>query len=189
MNDLRAEIEEMEQAFEVGNLDRLKELLPPLVAMEVPAAIRIASSFFEPGTPEEECDRIYVKGMFRAAELGDPRAKYQVGIFYDLGEYGVPQDKVRAANIFKELAEGGDVHCMWIYACELIWGAGSFPKSTGEGLNLLKKSALGGSAGACMTIAQFHDQGEFGFERSVQLRDKFRKLALEHDDTTWDPYA
>lgn len=189
MKELRSDIEKIEQAYVDGDFDLLKELLPPLVAMEVPAAIRIASSFFEPGTPDEECDRVYVAGMFRAAELGDPRAKYQVGVFYDLGEYGIPEDKVRASNIFKELAGNGDVHCMWIYACELIWGTGSFPKSTAEGLDLLKKAALGGSAGACMTIAQFHDQGEFGFEKSVELRDRFRKLALEHDETTWDPYA
>lgn len=188
MNELRAEIDRMERAFEEGDLDLVKELLPPLVALEVPAAIRVAASFYDPGTPHEECDCIYVEGMFRAAELGDPIAKYQVGVFYDLGEYGVPQDKVRASNLFKELAEDGDVHCMGIYACELIWGEGSFPKSTAEGLALLKKSALGGSAGACMTIARFHDQGEFGFEKSVQLRDRFRKLALEHDDTTYDPY-
>jgi len=38
--------------------------------------------------------------MFKAAELGDPKAKYQVSVFYELGEYDIPQDKKLASNIF-----------------------------------------------------------------------------------------
>ncbi len=189
MNEHQAEIVKAEEAFEEGNLELLRKILPPLVEANIPAAIRINSSFFKPDMPEDECDRIYVEGMFKAAELGDLKAKYQVGIFYDLGEYDVPQDKEKASYIFKELAEKGDPHCLWIYACELIWGNGTFPKDTLKGITYLKKSAEMGSANACMTIAAFHDKGEFGFEASTEIRDKYRSLAQKYDDTTYDPYA
>ena len=189
MIELHAKIEMAEKAFDEGDLDLLREILPPLVKMNVPAAIRISSSFYEPGTSDEECDRIYVEGMFRAAEIGDKKAKYQVGVFYDLGEYGITQDKVKASNIFKELAEAGDPHCMWIYASELIWGNGSFPKSTDEGLRLLNQAASNGSSGACMTIARFYNKGEFGYDKDLSKRDKYRALAIQYDDTTYDPYA
>ena len=55
----QAEIDRIEKAFEVGDTDLLRELLPPLLKKNVPQAIRINASFFPEGTPEEECDRIY----------------------------------------------------------------------------------------------------------------------------------
>lgn len=189
MNDFKAEIERVEQAFEDGDFDLLRELLPPLVEKNIPAAIRINSSFFKPGTPQEDCDRLYAEGMFRAAELGDIKAKYRVGIFYDTGDCNITKDTVKASYIFKELAEKGDPHCLWIYACELIWGRGTFPKSTDEGIRLLLKAAQIGSASACITLAGFHDKGMFGFEKSIENRDEYRVQALKYDDSTHDPYA
>ncbi len=189
MNDFSREIEKIEKLFLDGNLDELRILLPPLVEKNIPSAIRISSSLFEPGTPEEEIDKIYVEGMFKAAELGDLKAIYQVGIFYDLGEYNIKQDKIKASHIFKDLSEKGDAHCMWIYACELIWGNGSFPKSTEEGLNLLYKASELGSANACITIASFFNEGKFGYPIDLGARDRYRKKAIEYDDTTYDPYA
>ena len=189
MEDYQREIEQIEHLFSEGDLDELRKLLPPLVEKNIPAAIRISSSFFEQNIPEEEMDRIYVEGMFKAAELGDLKAKYQVGVFYDLGEYDIQEDKVKASYIFKELSDEGDAHCMWIYACELIWGRGSFPKSTEEGLTLLYKASELGSANACMTIADFFSDGKFGHQIDLTKRDMFRVKAQEYDDTTYDPYA
>jgi TPR repeat protein len=188
MNDLREQIESAEKAFEEGNFDHLRQVLPTLVEKNIAAAIRINSSFFAAGIPTEECDRIYVDGMFRAAELGDLKARYQVGIFYDLGEYDIPQDKIKASHIFKELADAGFPQCMWIHACELIWGNGPFPKSIESGLKLIHCAAEAGSANACMTIAGFLSEGELGFEKNTELRDRYRKLAIKYDDSIYDPY-
>ena len=189
MDDYQKEIELIEHLFYEGDLDELKKALPPLLELNVPAAIRINSSFFEPNTPEDEMDRIYLEGIFKAAELGDLKAQYQVGVFYDLGEYNITQDKKKASHIFKELSEKGDPHCMWIHACELIWGKGSFPISTEEGLKLLQSAAEAGSANACITIAGFYNNGDFGRQVDLEQRDRYRNLALEYDDTTYDPYA
>lgn len=184
-----SEIEKAEKALEEGDLDLLKEILPPLVEKNIPAAIRINASFFDADVSEEECDRLHVEGIFKAAELGDAKAKYQVGVFYDLGEYDVPQNKKKASEIFRELAEQGNAHCLWIYSCELIWGKGSFPQSTTQGVKLLHQAANLGSAEACITIAGFHDKGEFGHELNTEKRNSYRKCAIEYDDTTFDPYA
>lgn len=189
MSDDQKEIERIEYLFDQGDFDALKKILPALIEKNVPEAIRINSSFFEPNTPEDEMDRIYVEGMFRAAELGDLKAQYEVGVLYDCGDYGVTQDKEKASYIFKALSDEGHPHSMWIHACELIWGQGSFPKSTEEGLKLLKNASETGSAQACITLATFYNDGEFGYPVDLEQRDKYRKRAIEYDDTTYDPYA
>ena len=102
------EIGKAEKALEDGRFTDARSILAPLVETNVPEAIRINASFFDKGTSEEEMDRRYVDGMFKAAELGDKEARYRVGIFYDVGEYGVPLNKKRASEIFRELAEDED---------------------------------------------------------------------------------
>jgi TPR repeat protein len=189
MKHYGAEVEEIEKLFEKGDLDALKQLLPPLLEQNVPAAIRINASFFDAETPEETCDRIFVEGMFEAAKLGDKKARYQVGVFYDCGDYGIEQDKNKASEIFKELAEEGDPHCMWIYACELLWGRGSYPQSIQEGLSYLESAIEKGSAEACITKARLYKEQEFGFSNNEKEVLRLRKLAQEYDDTTFDPYA
>jgi len=184
-----SEIDAAEKAFSDGDFDLLRKLLPPLIAQNNPAAIRLGVSVFEANTPPTECNRLFVEGMFKAAELGDLKSKYQVGVFYDLGDYGVPQDKTKAAVIFKEIAELGDSHCMWIHACDLLWGSGGFEVDEAKAIELLNAAASAGSANACMTIAGFHDRGEWGYERSTELRDRYRQLGIGFDDTTYDPFA
>jgi TPR repeat protein len=185
----QVEIGEAEKAFENGDFEKLLEILRPLLEKDVPAAIRLNACFSEAGTPDEESERHYVEGIFKAAELGDPVAKYHVGVIYDLGEHGIPQDKMRASEIFKELAENGNPHCMWIYACELIWGSGSFRMDTEKGLKILTDAASAGSGEACMTMARFYHEGAFGFSKSIEQRDRFRELAMRYDETVFDPYA
>jgi TPR repeat protein len=126
MHKYHSEIEEIVNAFGEGDIASLGKLLPALLEEEVPQAIRINSRFFYEDASEEECDRIYVEGMFRAAELGDLKANFQVGTMFDVGEFGVEQDKVNASFIFKDLAELGHSHSILIHACELLHGSEAF---------------------------------------------------------------
>jgi TPR repeat protein len=70
-----------------------------------------------------------------------------------------------------------------------LWGRGAFEVDESKGLQLLTAAASRGSANACMTIAGFHDRGEWGFERSTELRDKYRQLAKGYDETTYDEFS
>lgn len=189
MNTEKQKINSLEKAFEEGDDELLQKLLPPLLEKNVPEAIRINACFSSSDISEEEKNRLYVDGMFKAVELGDLKAKYYVGVMYDYGQYGVEQNKQKASEIFKYLAEQGHPHSQWIHACELIWGKGSFAKETGRGLKLLQKAADNGSAEACITLAKFYDAGEFGYEQNIEMRDYYRKKAIELDDTTHDPFS
>ena len=78
MEDTEVAIEEAEKAIDEDRFDDAREILKPLVAANIPAAVRLNASFFEENVSEEEAERRYVEGMFLAAELGDAKARYQI---------------------------------------------------------------------------------------------------------------
>ncbi|MCG8053811.1 MAG: hypothetical protein JAZ15_21695 [Candidatus Thiodiazotropha endolucinida] len=189
MTQHQFDLNEIERLFEEGDIDAVTKLLPSLVKRNIPAAIRIRASISYDEIDSEEFDKLFTEGMFRAAELGDKKARYQVGVFYDIGLYGIEQDKKKASKIFKELADEGDSHCMWIHACELLWGLGSYPKSVQKGLIYLDLAIKKGSAEACITKAKLFKEQEFGFAFNENEVNRLRKLAKEYDETVFDPYA
>ena len=178
-----------EELFDSGDFEAARKILEPLIEKNNGAAIRMNSSYFDEGTSDEEMDRIFVDGMIRAAECGDLDALYRVGVFYDMGEYEfIPTDKLKASNIFKEAADRGHAHCMWIHATELLWGIGSYPQSIEKGALYLDKAIESGSAEACITKAGLLIKGELGFQKDRDSADKLRLRAQELDDTTFDPF-
>ena len=189
MDDHRA-FERAQEAFYRGDLDDAREMLKPLVENNHPAAVRLNASFFPPGVPEPEMDRIYVEGVQRAAELGDAEAQYLVGSWYDIGEFGFEVDKFRASEIFRQLAAKGHSRSMWIYACDLLWGRGAYSQDIAAGVEMLESAISAGSAEAAMTMAQLFGEGLLGFSTNVEKRDLLRAQAKElaGDDYVHDPY-
>lgn len=177
-----------EEALDKGDTDKARNLLKPLVERDHPAAIRLNSSFFPPGMSEEEMDRIYVEGIERAAKLGDMEARYLIGSWYDLGDCGYETDRPKASQIFKELASEGHAHCTWIYACELMWGLGSFAQNVSLGLEQLDLAIERGSANAAITKARLFDEGLLGIASDKTERDIWRAKAREIDEYVYDPY-
>lgn len=186
---MKSEIEQAEPLFENGEYEAARSILTPLIRRGDGAAIRLDSCHFEPGISEEEMDRRYVEGMIRASECGDLEALYVVGSFYDSGEFErVPQDKTKASAIFKNTADRGHAHSMWIHATELLWGRGSYPQSIDEGLKCLERAIESGSAEACITKARLLISGELGLQKDKEQANRLRKRAKELDDTTFDPF-
>ncbi len=190
MNTDSEVLKQAEEALECSDLGLARTLLKPLIERDVPAAIRLNASFFEEGISEEEMDRIYVSGISRAAELGDRKARYIQGVWYDVGEHGFEVDKKKASLIFKELADEGDLHCLWIYAVDLLWGRGAFVADPEKGIAKLKQAIDQGSSEACTTLARLYNNGEFGLGPDINERDKYRVMARElaGDDYVYDPY-
>ena len=136
----------------------------------------------------DDLDVEHIENLIAAAESGDLEAKYTLGMYLDMGDYG-PIDKKKASLFFKELAEKGHAHCQWIYAVELLWGLGNFEMLVSEGLQYLDLAIEGGSAEACITKAGFYINGEFEFPKDSGKADTLRKLARSYDDTVFDPHA
>ena len=175
-------LKEAERAFDISQIKKARALLAPLIERDVAAAILLDCAYSGADVPEEEADRRYIEGVQRAAELGDAQARYRLGVFYDYGEfeeYGVTQDKVRASEIFRTLAEEGDPHCMYIYGCELLWGLGSFETDVDLGMQMLRAAIDGGSPAACMVLAKVYNDGECGYSQDLVKRDRLRSHAKE----------
>lgn len=177
-----------EAALNEGDVHLLRELLQPFLAQGNPAAIRMNACLGDAGMSAAESEKHFVEGMFQAAELGDSEALYQVGVFYDTGTYGIPTDKIKAAEIFEALSDRGHIHCMWLHACALLWGNGAIPRDEQRGLALLIAAAEHGSGNACMTLAGLYAGGDFGLPRNHALRDKYRALAKNFEKTVFDPF-
>ncbi len=177
-----------ERLIEAGEFAAAREVLRPLIEIGVGKAVRLNCSIFEEGVSEDEMDRIYSEGILRAAELGDLEALYISGSFYDQGEY-VPQDKEKASAIFRQAAELGHSHSQWIYACELLWGKGTFPQSIERGLDYLQRAIDNGSAEACITKARLYHEGEFGHSKNPEQVASMCQLARDYDETVFVPYT
>ena len=181
-------ISEAEELLDVGEFDRCKKLLEPLVEKSNPKAIRLFYSIFDNDVSDEERERIYVEGMFKAADLGDLEALYIVGSFYDLGEH-IQEDKAKASSIFKEAADRGHAHSQWIHACELLWGLGSYAQNVEAGLEYLEKAISAKSGEACITKARLYHEGEFDFPKNSEKVQELCELAVEYDETVFVPYT
>lgn len=130
----------------------------------------------------------YVERVFERAANGDIDALYEMGMLYDLGDH-LPMDAGKASRIFKEAADKGHSHSMWLHACELLWGLGTYPQNVDEGLRYLGAAIEGGSGEACITRARLHRFGELGVSKDVEESERLRKLAKELDSSIRDPLS
>ena len=179
---------EAEELLDVGEFDRCRKLLEPLVEKNNPKATRLFYSLFDSDVSEEERERVYVEGMFKAADLGDLEALYIVGSFYDLCEY-IQKDKIKASSIFKEAADRGHAHSQWIHACELLWRSDSYAQNVEGGLEYLEKAISAKSGKACITKARLYHEGEFNFPKNSEKVRELCELAVEYDETIFVPYT
>lgn len=125
-------------------------------------------------------DKAYLDDLIKRADSGDLEALYEVGAHYDMGDL-VDVDKLKASKIFQEAANRGHAHSMWIHACELLWGMGSFPQSIPDGTRYLDAAIEAGSIQACITKARMHTLGELGVSKDTNKAEELCRLAKEHE--------
>ena len=140
---------------------------------------------------QDEPDRRYVERLLKAAEQGDLEALYTIGAFHDTGDFAplIPEDKHQASAIFKEAADKGHAHSMWIHACELLWGIGVRDQSIANGSEYLDRAIEAGSAAACISKASLLSTGELGFDLDPDEATRLRELAKRLDDSVVDPFV
>jgi TPR repeat protein len=176
-----SQIIEAEREINNDNFVRAHQILQPLVKRGNAKAIYIAGTISKPGETTEEFERRHVESVELAANIGCPDAIYWLGYFFDVGAEGFEIDKRRASELFKKAANLGHLRSKWIYACELLWGLGSYEQNIPEGLKYLEKSAEGNFDEALETLARIHEQGEFGLEKDLSRAEELRKRIKNYD--------
>ncbi|MDJ0908527.1 MAG: hypothetical protein QNI99_05015 [Woeseiaceae bacterium] len=129
--------------------------------------------------------------LLEAAEQGDLESFYTIGAFHDTGDLAplIPEDKHKASAIFKEAADKGHAHSMWIHACELLWGVGVRDQSIADGSRYLDRAIESGSAAACISKARLLSTGELGFNLDLAEAARLRERAKRLDDSVVDPFV
>jgi TPR repeat protein len=110
-----------------------------------------------------------------SASGGYPPALYRLGAELDTGDH-THQCKSTARELFAKAAELGHAHSMWIHGIDLIYGDDATLHQVSKGMRFVKKSARLGFHGALETLARWHDEGSFSFQKSEVLANKYRLI-------------
>ncbi|MBM4297750.1 MAG: sel1 repeat family protein [Deltaproteobacteria bacterium] len=163
--------------------NQLHRILKPLIKKGNPEALYLAAGFSRPMETFEEYERRYVDYIQRAAAKEYPPALYVLGFYYDMGDAApvIPQDKIKAAQMFKRGAELKHAHCQHPHAEALLWGAPGINIDIPTGLAFLRDSADAKFKGSLQLLAEFYEKGDFGLPvdsaKAAELR-----TAAEKDD-------
>ncbi|CAG8448180.1 1650_t:CDS:2 [Dentiscutata heterogama] len=112
------------------------------------------------------------------AEVGDHRAKYWQGYYYEQG-YFVKEDKTRANQLYKEAADYGVADAQYRYACSL------YKKENldhSEFLRYLNMAAENGHALASYYLGKIYLNGECGVKMDKQFGLKYLRSAALNDN-------
>lgn len=166
-----------------SRFNQFHKLLKPLIRQGNPESLFLAAGFSRPREPFEQHERRYIEYIQRAAAKEYPPALYVLGFYYDMGDAVplIPQDKKKAAQIFKRGAELKHAHCQNIYAIDLLYGAHGIEQNTPAGLVWLQASADAKFAGSLTFLAEFYEKGEFGLPVDL-ARARELRAAAERDD-------
>ncbi len=171
---IKIKLKRAENALENSNYKIASKILKPLIVSKIPAAILLEGNYSKNGEPTSEFERRHYKSVEKAAKLGWPPAIYQLGVYFDTGDYGEYNPK-HASELFKEAALQGHPRSQWIYATELLWGQGNFEQNIKEGLIWLEKSVEANFYEALETMARIYEKGEFGNKKDQDLAEEYRK--------------
>ena len=139
-------VREHNRSTAVFNSKRVKKELPP--QPEQCPFCRVA----QPESNKEILDRTLTR-----LSKGDPSAIFNYGMDNRHGRYGLPQDEIRAMELFHQSAELGCVDAMSALGGYYTFGMG-LPKDVRRGLKYLKDAARRGDVLARKNLAIYEDR-------------------------------
>ncbi|MCP4487405.1 MAG: 4Fe-4S binding protein [Gammaproteobacteria bacterium] len=135
-------------AFKAGDYVKARLIWQQLAAQGNTTALINLANLFQQGKGVSEDRKHALEYIIRAAQLGDSRAQYELGIEYEKGVI-VPRDINKAATWLQKSALQGDSDGQFAYAVMLAtaYGKGleySSQLQRREAIDLLKKAAANG---------------------------------------------
>ena len=94
------------------------------------------------------------------ANHGDARCQFYLGVIYDEGEIGVPEDNTEAVKWYRKAAEQGYLGAQLALAVIFDYGEVGIPEDNTEAVKWYRKAAEQGSAQAQYNLGLMHYDGE-----------------------------
>jgi TPR repeat protein len=160
-------------AIESGAIDVAARLLEGLIEKGNSEAMCLRAEFGSATESQEEFDARRMKLLRRAAELDHPDALYELGIHLETGD-GIQQNQVEALECLKRAAALGQPNALWQVGEMHLYGTRSCAQDTVLGLSLIEKAAALKSQGALRSLAEFYQEGNFGYEKDAATAARLR---------------
>ena len=135
--------------YKMGHYDAAREIWEGLAAKGNTTAMINLANLFQQGQGVTEDQKKATALVLQAAEAGDARAQYEIGIAYERGAT-VERDIVKASSWLKKSADQDYSDGQFAYGVMLATGHGkgldkATPEEKAEALELLGKAKAGGN--------------------------------------------
>ena len=120
----------------------------------------------------------------RAAEMGDPRGMYKLGVCYALGKGGLTKDEAKAVEWYQKAAEAGDTYAMYHLGYAYDYGKRGLTKDEAKAVEWYQKAAEAGEATAMNSLGYAYEYGKGGLTKDTSKAAEWYKKAAEAGNAT-----
>ena len=114
----------------------------------------------------------------RAAEMGDPKGMYKLGVCYARAQGGLTKDETRAVEWCQKAAEAGDAEAMNSLGVCYALAQGGLTKDETRAVEWYQKAAEAGNAGAMNNLGVCYKHGKGGLTKDeTKAVEWYRKAA------------
>ena len=113
----------------------------------------------------------------RAAEMGDPKGMYKLGVCYNFG--WITRDEAKAVEWYQKAAEAGDADAMCALGRCYRDGEGGLTKDESKAVEWYQKAAEAGDAYAMFYLGICYRDGEGGLIRDEAKAMEWRRKSIE----------
>ena len=101
----------------------------------------------------------------RAAEMGDPKGMYKLGVCYDFGKGGLTTDEAKAVEWYQKAAEAGETGAMNRLGVCYEYGMAGLTRDEAKAVEWYQKAAEAGDAIAMNSLVDCYEYGKGGLTR------------------------
>ena len=101
----------------------------------------------------------------RAAEMGDPKGMYKLGVCYDFGKGGLTMDEAKAVEWYQKAAEAGETGAMNRLGVCYEYGMAGLTRDEAKAVEWYQKAAEAGDAIAMNSLVDCYEYGKGGLTR------------------------
>jgi TPR repeat protein len=165
-----------QSAIDAGDFHKAIAILDVLVEKRSSAAMLLRSQIGLADENEEAFNNRRFTLLKRAYRLKNPEAAYLLAMHYDVGDM-VKKDPKKSLKLLEFSAAHNYPHALWQLGQIHLYGIKGYEKKIELGLSMIKLAAELKSQGALLSIADFYENGEFGYPVDKIKADKIRLLA------------